>query len=239
MESILNWLNNNAMAIFISSFVSFFVSKRYYDKGNRENLLMTIIFPIVQILNNERYSENKYEKLCEIKSNYAIRYLHKKERKKLLVLMKDYKEVYDYDAISVKKDCIMSYYEHKLEENGINPESYPLTDDENVVMEHGYFPDYFHLENQIYDIIASDEFRMSPNEYAPKISYILNCYTKSHYSNINISMFDDYSITEIFKQSPVTQNWNDKFEKIKESRQEFLKLSICKEITKMLDYSKD
>lgn len=238
IELILNWLNNNAMAIFISSFISFLLSKKYYNKGNRENLLMTVIYPIVQILNSERYSNKKYEKLCEIKSNYAIRYLHKKERNKLLVLMKDYKEICRYDRISVETDCIMSYYEHKLGESGIKLKSYPITDDEGEIVAYDYSPDYFYLENQIYDIIASDEFQTSPNEYATKVSYALSYYIKNHYSNTKILLFDDYTITEIFKQSSVTQNWNNKFEAVKKSQQEFLELSICKKLTKIFDCSK-
>lgn len=67
------------MAIFISSFISFLLSKKYYDKANRENVLMTVIFPVIQILDRENYSKRNYEKLYEIKSNYAIRYLHKND----------------------------------------------------------------------------------------------------------------------------------------------------------------
>lgn len=50
-EQIGNWLYQNAMAIFISAVASLLISKRYYDKANRESVLMTIIFPIVKLLN--------------------------------------------------------------------------------------------------------------------------------------------------------------------------------------------
>ena len=45
-EQIGNWLYQNAMAIFISAVASLLISKRYYDKANRESVLMTVIFPI-------------------------------------------------------------------------------------------------------------------------------------------------------------------------------------------------
>ena len=48
---IVNWLYQNAMAIFISAIASLLISKRYYDNANRESVLMTIIFPIVKLLN--------------------------------------------------------------------------------------------------------------------------------------------------------------------------------------------
>lgn len=46
-----NWLYQNAMAIFISAIASLLISKRYYDKANRESVLMMVIFPIVKLLN--------------------------------------------------------------------------------------------------------------------------------------------------------------------------------------------
>ena len=45
-----NWLYQNAMAIFISAIASLLISKRYYDKANRESVLMMVIFPIVKLL---------------------------------------------------------------------------------------------------------------------------------------------------------------------------------------------
>ena len=82
-EQIGNWLYQNAMAIFISAVASLLISKRYYDKANRESVLMTVIFPIVKLLNQRYY----YEALFEINSSYAVKYLRKKERNKLLELL--------------------------------------------------------------------------------------------------------------------------------------------------------
>ena len=45
-----NWLYQNAMAIFISAIASLLISKRYYDKANRESVFMTVIFPIDVVL---------------------------------------------------------------------------------------------------------------------------------------------------------------------------------------------
>lgn len=57
IQLIFEWIYENAMAIFISSFISFLLSKKYYDKANRENVLMTVIFPVIQILDRENYSK--------------------------------------------------------------------------------------------------------------------------------------------------------------------------------------
>ena len=61
-EQIGNWLYQNAMAIFISAVASLLISKRYYTRKD-------------------------YEALFEINSSYAVKYLRKKERNKLLELL--------------------------------------------------------------------------------------------------------------------------------------------------------
>ena len=76
-----NWLYQNAMAIFISAIASLLISKRYYDKANRKSVLMTVIFPIVKLLNQRYYTRKDYEVLFEINSSYAVKYLRKKGKK--------------------------------------------------------------------------------------------------------------------------------------------------------------
>lgn len=68
IDMILKWLYQNSAAIIISSLISMM----YYRKGNRDELLMSVIFPVVQLL-NKSYSRKNYDKLLSIKSNYAIR----------------------------------------------------------------------------------------------------------------------------------------------------------------------
>lgn len=55
---ILNWIFQNVAAIIISSLMSLLISMTYYRKGNRDELLMSIIFPVVQIL-DKRYSKKR------------------------------------------------------------------------------------------------------------------------------------------------------------------------------------
>ena len=51
---------------------------------------MMVIFPIVKLLNEKYYTRNDYETLFEINSSYAVKYLRKKERNKLLELLSAY-----------------------------------------------------------------------------------------------------------------------------------------------------
>lgn len=112
---ILNWIYQNAAAIIISSLMSLLISMTYYRKGNRDELLMSIIFPVVQIL-DKRYSKKTYEELLAIKSNYAIRYLRKKERKALMLLIEQYRVICKYSKSEADTDCILAYFDYKLNE---------------------------------------------------------------------------------------------------------------------------
>ena len=110
---IVNWLYQNAMAIFISAIASLLISKRYYDKANRESVLMTVIFPIVKLLNQRYYTRRDYEAFFEINSSYALKYLRKKERNKLLELLSVYRDVCRYskegaDTIQFKGDVALA-----------------------------------------------------------------------------------------------------------------------------------
>ena len=53
-DMICNWLYQNAAAIIISSMISLLISMMYYRKGNRDELLMNIIFLVIQLL-DKRY----------------------------------------------------------------------------------------------------------------------------------------------------------------------------------------
>ncbi|GEM_PF-2436527 len=98
---------------FISAIALLLISKRYYDKANRESVLMTIIFPIVKLLNRRYYTRRDYEALFEINSFYAVKYLRKKERNKLLELLSVYRDVCRYskegaDTIQFKGDVALA-----------------------------------------------------------------------------------------------------------------------------------
>lgn len=91
------------------------------EKNGSPSVLMMVIFPIVKLLNEKYYTRNDYEALFEINSSYAVKYLRKKERNKLLELLSAYRDVCKYSKENADTSCIMAYYNYKLKENGINP----------------------------------------------------------------------------------------------------------------------
>ena len=98
MEEFIKWFlenwNANIFTLFtvlLSGIISLIISAAYYRKGNRNNLKMSVIHPIISIL-NDSYSRNNYEKMEKISKEYSVRYFKRKELKKLNILLETYKE---------------------------------------------------------------------------------------------------------------------------------------------------
>ena len=232
-----NWLYQNAMAIFISAIASLLISKRYYDKANRESVLMMVIFPIVKLLNEKYYTRNDYESLFEINSSYAVKYLRKKERNKLLELLSAYRDVCKYSKENADTSCIMAYYNYKLKEKGINPKPSAITDDDGEVVADDFPPDYNYLQDYVYKIVSSFDFIESPEECTIKIADAFKCYTEKYYTGEEITYFKDYSIEKVIELSEISKKWNDKFRRADKSKEEFLNLPICKKVKNIIDGS--
>lgn len=234
-EQIVNWLYQNAMAIFISAVASLIISKRYYDKANRESVLMTVIFPNVKLLNQRYYTRKDYEALFEINSSYAVKYLRKKERNKLLELLSAYRDVCRYSKEGADTSCIMAYYNYKLRENGVNPKPCTIKDNDGEVVGDDYPPDYNYLQDYVYEIVSSYDFIESPAECTIKIADAFKRYTKKCYTEEKIVYFKDYSIEKVIELSEVSKKWNDKFKRADESKEQFLNLPICKKVKNIID----
>ena len=234
-QSIFDWLSNNAMAIFLSAFASWIISKYYYDKANRESLHMAVIYPAVKILRARFYSRKNYEELFAISTSYASKYLRKKERKLLLRLLNNYRDVCRYSEEAANTDCIMAYYTEKLIQNGINPKPCFLKNDEGEVIDSDFPPYYNELQNYIHKIVSSFDFYRAPNECTATISEALEQYTSQFYSNKEIKFFDDQSISEIIKHSKISAEWDSKFQLASESKKEFLELSICQKVISIIE----
>lgn len=229
-----NWLIENALAIIVSSLISLLISNLFFNKANRECLLLTLIFPIVDILEKEKYSRNNFDQISNLTRTYAVKYLYKKEKIKLFRLVNAYKEVCKYNTTSANTDCIMNYFEHKLIENGINPKPCAITDEEGNVVIDDFPPDYNYLLDYVYEVVASIEFIESPYESSLKIADAFSKYAKKYYSNKNIKYFEDLSIEKVIQQSEVSKIWSDKFSYANECKKEFLDLAICKKAKRLL-----
>ena len=95
-----NWYANcfTIITVVLSGLISLIISAVYYRKGNRNNLRMAVIHPIIRLL-QDAYSRKNYDKLNEIAKDYSTRYLTKTEEQKLNSLLMAYKEVSTYNDI--------------------------------------------------------------------------------------------------------------------------------------------
>lgn len=233
IDMILKWLYQNAAAIIISSSTSLLISMLYYRKGNRDELLMNIIFPVVQLLNRS-YSKKNYDELLVIKSNYAIRYLGKKERRILMLLIEQYNIVFQYSKSRADTDCILSYFDFKLGEIGINPKTCLITDDEGETVAYDYPPDFYHLAEYVDDMVSKMEFAVYPEEAEKTITDAFEKYAHKYYTDKKIEWFQDYSIERVIEKSKVSEKWKDNFELTKHRKNDFINLSISQKVIKIL-----
>lgn len=132
MEEFIKWFlenwNANIFTLFtvlLSGIISLIISAAYYRKGNRNNLKMSVIHPIISIL-NDSYSRNNYKKMEKISKEYSVRYFKRKELKKLNTLLETYKEISAYNDIQINADSLFSYFEYKLKKEGIDPKPFPI-----------------------------------------------------------------------------------------------------------------
>ena len=93
-----NWYSNffTLITVVLSGIISLVISALYYHKGNRNNLKMAVIHPIVRLL-ADGYSRKNYDTLCAISKEYSTRYMSKNETKKLVSLLSAYEEVSLYN----------------------------------------------------------------------------------------------------------------------------------------------
>ena len=213
--------------------ISLLISMMYYRKGNRDELLMSVIFPVVQLL-NKSYSRKNYDELLAIKSNYAIRYLGKKERRTLMLLIEQYSIVCQYNKLKKNTDCILSYFDFKLGEIGINPKPCPITDDEGETVAYDYPPDYYYLVEYVNDMVSKMEFEVYPEEAEKAITDAFEKYVHKYYAVKNIEWFQDYSIEKVIEKSKVSEKWRVDFDLMEERKRNFMNLSISKKVIKIL-----
>lgn len=56
-------------------------------------------------------------------------------------------------------------------------------------------------------------------------------YCKEYYSSKEIEYFDDYTLQEVLEKSKIREEWDNKFDAVKDAKEQFLTLKIAKEIT--------
>ena len=91
------WFDKNIYAnvftlvtVILSGLISWVISACYYHMGNRVNLKVSVILPVLGVI-KETYSEQNYKKLCKFCDEYSAKFMQKKERVALSRLKDAYK----------------------------------------------------------------------------------------------------------------------------------------------------
>ena len=226
-----NWYSNcfTMITVVLSGIVSLIISAVYYHKGNRNNLKMSVIYPIVRLL-KDGYTRQNYNSLCEISKEYSTRYISKNEAKKLMLLLVAYKEVSTYSDIYVKAAILFSYFEYKLKKNQIEVKPVPMEYDGEIVY-YDYPPDLHYLSNDLEKALKNFDPDCEPDECKDAIISLYSHYCKEYYSSKEIEYFDDYTLQEVLEKSKIREEWDNKFDAVKDAKEQFLTLKIAKEIT--------
>ena len=233
MEEFIKWFLNNWNAniftlftVLLSGIISLMISAAYYRKGNRNNLKMSVIHPIISIL-NDSYSRNNYKKMEKISKEYSVRYFKRKELKKLNTLLETYKEISAYNDIQINADSLFSYFEYKLKKEGIDPKPFPIEYEGEVVATE-YPPDLFYLSEDLEDALKRYDPDYEADECEERVISIYESYCKKYYTSKKITYFDDYALKQVLKQSEERKKWDKKFDSVNRAKEEFIKLKIAK-----------
>lgn len=224
-----NWYANcfTLITVVFSGIISLAISAAYYHKGNRNNLKMSVIHPIIRLL-EEAYTRQNYKLLCEISKEYCVRYMSKNEVKKLTSLLSAYKEVSSYNDTYVSADILYSYFEYTLTKNNVEVKPVPV-EYEGEVVYYDYPSGVRYLLNDLERTLKKYEPEIQPSECKDAIIFLYRHYCKDFYALENIEYFNDYTLKEVLSQSKIRQEWDKKFDSAENAKKQFLKLKIARD----------
>lgn len=224
-----NWYANcfTIITVVFSGIISLAISAVYYRKGNRNNLKMAVIHPIIRLL-EEAYTRQNYNILCDISKEYSVRYMSKNEAKKLTSLLSAYKEVSSYNDIYVSANILFSYFEYTLKKNNIEVKPVPF-EHEGEIIYYDYPPDLHYLSNDLERLLNKIEPELQPDEFKEAVIELYEHYCKEYYTSEKIEYFEDYTIKEVMSKSKIRQKWNEKFDDAQKAKEQFLSLKIVRD----------
>lgn len=225
-----NWYSNcfTLITVILSGVISLAISAVYYHKGNRNNLKMAVIHPIIRLLDGA-YTRKNYNLLCEISKEYSVRYMRKGEVKKLTALLSAYDDVSAYNDTYVNADILFSYFEYTLKKNNIEVKPVPV-EFEGEIVYYDYPPDLHYLSSDLENALKKIEPEIQPDEFKNVIVSLYEHYCKKYYTSEKIKYFDDYTVKDVLAKSKIRQKWDRKFDDAKKAKEQFLNMKIAKDI---------
>lgn len=209
MDEIIQWFMENLytniftiLTVIASGVISLLISKHYFKKSNdvnnRENLKISVIHPLIALLNSTSYTVENYTRLVALEKEYSIKYMPAAERDCLANLRAAYKDVAYYDEDAVNAKILFSYFEKCLSEQGINWDPKPVEINGEIV---DYEPPdgYFELEDDIARAFGRFDYHFKPAECQDLLERIFNNHVRNYCSGQKASFFKDMTLSKIIK----------------------------------------
>lgn len=235
MDGFCEWFVSNmysnivtVLSVAISGFISLAITAIYYHMGNRNNLKMSIIYPIKRLL-EEPYTRKNYDKLCDLSKEFSSKYLHKSEKKIILLMLEAYKEVSKYNEICVNADSLFSYFGYTLKKNGIEPKVCPITDIEGNLIAYDYPSEVNYLAEDIKSVLTEQEDCFDQDDCESSVINLYRHYCENYYGTNKIVFFSDYSFNQVLGMSKTRKKRDKTFDKMRELEEKFLHLRIARE----------
>ena len=219
------------LTVIASGLISLLISKYYFKKSNdvnnRENLKISVIHPLITLLNGAPCTIENYNRLVALKKEYSMKYMPAKERACLANLCAAYRDVAYYDENATNAKILFSYFEKCLSEQGIKWDPKPVEINGEIV---AYEPQdgYFELEDDIVRVFERFNFHFEPTECQDALERIFSRHVHNYCSGQKAYFFKDASLQKIIKQDELTAKSDESFAKFKEIKTEFLGFPLIK-----------
>lgn len=234
MDEFFDWLidqnNINAniftlITVILSGLISWIISVIFYNKGNRENLKLSVIYPIKDIL-DEKHSWKNYNKLANIRNSYSTRYLKEEEKEVVNNLLKSYKDVCGYNYDYVCADSLFEYFKNKLKKNGIKINTEPINIEGEQVA-YGMPFDLMYMHDDLERIVNINDPQFEAEVCQHNVVALFNSYCKKYFSHDDITYFDDISFDDVINKSDKSKEWDIRFKKLAEAKKAFQEMKVC------------
>lgn len=234
LESFCEWViaypNRKANAftlitVILSGFISWGISALYFQKGNRANLSVSMLYPM-KLLLEEPCSWKNYNNLEQLSKSYCSRYLRKAERDKIVNLLGAYKTICSYHYDQVCAQSLFSYFDYKLRQKGIDTKPKPLYIDDELI-DYDYPDELFYMRDELAQMV--EKYPPESNnaeDCRDGVIKIFNAFAKAHYTDDPISYFDDYSFDDVLKKAQISRKWDEEFSVYRAAKAEFLSMKV-------------
>lgn len=214
------------LMVVLSGLISWFISAKYFAKGHRDNVKVSVLHPMKRIL-EKPYSWENYETLLKLSKEYSAIYLKENEQKLVENIIVAYRNVCTYNYERVCAECFFDCFKDILEKNGVNIKIVSIYI-EGEMVDVAIPPELLYIEDDLARII-----NIYPPDYdeelcGEKVISAFKIYAKKFYGIETVRYFERCSFKDMLKKVHSWNGWNEKFDAMNNAKREFLNMKIFK-----------